>query len=251
MRACSMLSSAMRMAEAMLSIEDLQAGFVPGSPVVNGVSLELHRGEIVALFGPNGAGKSTLVRAIAGIVQTFAGKARCNGRDITGLPSWEIARAGVGYVAQRANVFIEMTVAENLALGRPARREVPAMMPAEVLALFPELAEHRSMRVGALSGGQRQMVAIGRALLSGPQVLMLDGPSAGLAPKTAAALFATLAKLKARVTMLVVEQNVKAALAIADRAVLLAGGRLVHEGTPDALLADPALAGAFLGAAPS
>jgi branched-chain amino acid transport system ATP-binding protein len=246
-----MLSSAMRMAEAVLRIEHLQAGFVPGSPVVNGVSLELRAGEIVALFGPNGAGKSTLVRAIAGIVQTFAGRARCNGGDITGLPSWEIARAGVGYVAQRANVFTEMTVAENLALGRPARRGAPAMTPAEVLALFPELAERRAARVGALSGGQRQMVAIGRVLLSGPQVLLLDEPSAGLAPKLVSTLFATLSKLKARVPMLVVEQNVKAALAIADRALLLAEGRLVHEGTPDALLADPAVAAAFLGAATS
>jgi branched-chain amino acid transport system ATP-binding protein len=117
-----MLSSAMRMAEALLRVEDIEAGFAPGSPVVNGISLELRAGEIVTLFGPNGAGKSTLLRAIAGVVRTFAGKARWNGRDITGLPSWEIARAGVGYVAQRANVFIEMTVAENLALGRPTRQ---------------------------------------------------------------------------------------------------------------------------------
>jgi branched-chain amino acid transport system ATP-binding protein len=246
-----MLSSAMRMAEALLRVEDIEAGFAPGSPVVNGISLELRAGEIVTLFGPNGAGKSTLLRAIAGVVRTFAGKARCNGRDITGLPSWEIARAGVGYVAQRANVFIEMTVAENLALGRPTRREVSAMTAAEVLTLFPELAERRGMRVGALSGGQRQMVAIGRALLSGPLVLMLDEPSAGLAPKLAATLFATLSKLKTRVPMLVMEQNVKAALAIADRALLLAEGRLVHAGTPDTLLADPALATAFLGEAPS
>ena len=246
-----MLFLAIRMTEAVLRVEDIRAGFVPGSPVVNGVSLELRAGEIVALFGPNGAGKSTLVRAIAGVVQTFAGKARCNGRDITGLPAWEIARAGVGYIAQRGNVFTEMTVAENLALGRRSLRDGSAMTPAEVLALFPELAERRGMRVGALSGGQRQMVAIGRALLSGPQVLMLDEPSAGLAPNLASTLFATLSKLKARVPMLVVEQNVKPALAIADRALLLAEGRLVHEGTADALLADPVLAAAFLGAGPS
>jgi branched-chain amino acid transport system ATP-binding protein len=238
------------MAEAVLRATGLHAGYLPDAPVVNGVSFELRTGEVLAMFGPNGAGKSTLVRAIAGIVRIFAGDVHCDGRPVAGLPPWLIARSGIGYVAQRANVFTEMTVAENLALGRRARGAGSDIPAGEVLALFPELAERRGMRVGALSGGQRQMVAIGRALLAGPRVLLLDEPSAGLSPKLVGSLFATLTHLKARVPILLVEQNVKAALAIADRALLLAEGRVLREAPPGELAADPALAAAFLGALP-
>jgi branched-chain amino acid transport system ATP-binding protein len=240
------------MGEEMLRVADIYAGYVPGLPIVNGVSLALRAGEILAVFGPNGAGKSTMVRAIAGVVRAFAGSARCGGRELVGLPSWQIARAGVAYVPQRANVFAEMTVNENLAVGwRRQDGGAPGMTSDELLALFPDLARRGETRVGALSGGQRQMVAIGRALLAGPRVLMLDEPSAGLAPKMVGTLFAALAQLKARVPILLVEQNVKAALAIADRALLLAEGRLLREAAPAALATDPALAAAFLGAAAS
>ncbi len=228
----------------------VHAGYARGAPIVNGVSFELGAGEILAVFGPNGAGKSTLVRAIAGIVRIFSGGVHCEGRELAGLPPWQIARAGVGYVAQRANVFTEMTVKENLALGRRARGDGRTVSEVELFSLFPELAERRGMRVGVLSGGQRQMVAIGRALLAGPLVLMLDEPSAGLSPKLVASLFGALTQLKARVPILLVEQNVKAALAIADRALLLAEGRLVREAAPDVLARDPALAAAFVGAPP-
>jgi branched-chain amino acid transport system ATP-binding protein len=232
----------------VLRVADLYAGYVSGLPIVNGISLALRAGEILAVFGPNGAGKSTMVRAIAGVVRVFSGGVQCAGRELARLPSWQIARAGVAYVPQRANVFAEMTVTENLALGRRNRGGgVSGVTFDELLALFPDLARCGAMRVGALSGGQRQMVAIGRALLSGPRVLMLDEPSAGLAPKVTGMLFAALAQLKARVPILLVEQNVKAALTVADRALLLAQGRLLREAAPDALATDPALAAAFLG----
>jgi branched-chain amino acid transport system ATP-binding protein len=235
------------MADAVLRLDDVCAGYVAGLPIVDGVSLEVRHGEIVALFGPNGAGKSTLVKAIAGTALLFAGRISCGATDLAGRKPWQIARAGVGYVPQRGNVFTDMTVQENLALGRPGRSNGRGMELAEVLALFPELAARRGVGVRTLSAGQRQMVAIGRALLGGPAVLLLDEPSAGLSPKAAGQLFAALATLKQRVPILLVEQNVRAALTIADRAILLAEGRTRREATPAALLADPALAGAFLG----
>ena len=234
------------MAEALLRLDEVCAGYVAGLPIVNGVSLQVRPGEIVALFGPNGAGKSTLVKAIAGVAPLFGGRIFCSGADIAGRKPWEIAAAGVGYVPQRGNVFADMTVLENLSVGR--RRALPI---AEVLALFPELSSRRAANVGTLSGGQRQMVAIGRALLGGPAVLLLDEPSAGLSPKIAGQMFAALATLKQRVPILLVEQNVRSALAIADRAILLAEGRIRLESTAGALLADPALAVAFLGATTS
>jgi len=234
------------MPDAVLRIDDVRAGYAAGSPIVDGVSLEVRPREIVALFGPNGAGKSTLVKAIAGTALLLAGRIDCGAIALAGLPPWQIARAGVGYVPQRGNVFTDMTVQENLALARGNTRGIAL---AEVLALFPDLTARRGAAVGTLSGGQRQMVAIGRALLSGPAILLLDEPSAGLSPKIVGELFAVLATLKQRVPILLVEQNVRAALTIADRAILLAEGRVRREATPAALLADPALAAAFLGVA--
>jgi branched-chain amino acid transport system ATP-binding protein len=238
------------MSEAVLRLFDVCAGYVAGLPIVDGVSLEVRHGEIVGLFGPNGAGKSTLVKAIAGVALVFAGRIDCGGMDLARRQPWVIARAGVGYVPQRGNVFTDMTVGENLAIARPGHRHRRGMDLAEVFPLFPELAERRGAFVGTLSGGQRQMVAIGRALLGGPAVLLLDEPSAGLSPKVAGQLFVALATLKQRVPILLVEQNVRLALTIADRAILLAEGRVRRETTPAALLADPALAGAFLGVVP-
>ena len=233
----------------VLQVEALRAGYVAGMPVVNDVSLHVRIGEIVALLGPNGAGKSTVVKAVAGVAPRFGGRVVCAGTDISGRAAWRIARAGIGYVPQRGNTFDELTVQENLALGRNALHGRPGAATVEVLALFPELAMLRQSRVGTLSGGTRQMVAVGRALLGGPVVLLLDEPSAGLAPHTVRQLFSALAALKSRVPVLLVEQNVRAALAIADRVLLLADGRVRLETTPSDLLADPALAQAFLGPA--
>jgi branched-chain amino acid transport system ATP-binding protein len=236
----------------VLAAEDVVAGYEPGLPIVRGVSLAVRPGEIVALLGPNGAGKSTLVRALAGVVPLTAGRVTLAGREVGGLPAHERARAGLGFVPQTENVFAGLTVDENLelagfALARSARRaRVTAMR-----ALFPDLARQARLPAGRLSGGQRQMLAIARALLVEPAVLLLDEPSAGLSPRLAAEVFATLRGIRARgVAVVVVEQNTRAALALADRASVLVEGRERAAGPAAALRADPELARLYLGGGP-
>ncbi len=233
------------MPDAVLVVEQLTAGHAAGVPVVNDVSLQLRHGEILAVLGANGAGKSTLLQAIAGTARLFGGRVLCRGADLAGAAPWQIARAGIATVPQRANVFAGMTVQENLALGACATNHAADI--SDVLAWFPDLAPKLRSRVSTLSGGTRQMVAIGRALLAQPLALLLDEPSAGLSPKLVHELFAALASLKQRVPILLVEQNVRAALAVADRAMLMAEGRVQHEARDAASIADTVLASAFLG----
>jgi branched-chain amino acid transport system ATP-binding protein len=233
-----------------LAVDALVAGYEPDLPIVRNASLHVEAAEIVALLGPNGAGKSTLVKAVAGLVPVSAGTVRFEGRDITGRPAHRLIGEGLAFVPQTENIFTKLTVAENLALaghrlGRRLRERVDA-----VFALFPDLARQRGLGAGRLSGGQRQMLACARALIVEPRLLMLDEPSAGLAPVMVAQLFAKLREVRAAgITILLVEQNVKAALALADRGYLLVDGRPRLSGPAAAMASDPALAGLYLGSA--
>jgi branched-chain amino acid transport system ATP-binding protein len=227
------------------------AGYEPDLPIVRSVDFRLAKGELVAVLGPNGAGKSTFVKAVAGLVPILAGSASLGGRDITSTAPEEKVRHGLAFVPQTENVFATLSIEDNLRLAadilpRPSR-------PARIAALyktFPDLAERPQRRAGELSGGQRQMLAIARALIVEPSVLILDEPSAGLSPKMVGEVFAALAAIKrSGVSILLVEQNVKAALGIADRAVILVEGRVGHEGTATGLAHDPIIADLYLGGA--
>ena len=234
---------------AVLSATDLEAGYEPGLPIVKGASIRVGRGEIVVLLGPNGAGKSTLMKAMAGLVPVSRGVVRLGEADITRSPAHRMVRLGLAFVPQTENIFTTMSIEENLVLAghvvAPAERHsrVEAMF-----ALFPDLAARRRLAAGRLSGGQRQMLAVARALMIDPTVLMLDEPSAGLSPKLTGEVFAKLAEIRRTgVTILLVEQNARAALAIADRAYILADGRNRHEGPAASLAADPEIAAHYLG----
>lgn len=238
------------MSGALLRADGVVAGYVRGLPVVHGASLEVAAGEIVTLIGPNGAGKSTLLKAIAGLVPIEDGRIALAGREIAGLAAHEIVRAGVGYVPQTGNVFTTLTIHENLKVGAHL---LPASALEERLARayerFPVLAGRRHARARTLSGGQRQMLAIARALMTAPRLLLLDEPTAGLAPRVVEEVFAELRALaRAGVAVLMVEQRAKAALAVSDRGYVLAEGRNRFEGPAQALLANPEVAAAFLGA---
>ena len=232
-----------------LSTVQLVAGYERDLPIVRGIDLDVRAGELVVVLGPNGAGKSTFVKAIAGLVPIHSGRVRLGGADLTGVPTHRKVRHGLGFVPQTENVFATLSIHENLQIAaqmlRPDRR---ATRIAELYAIFPDLAARPSRRAGALSGGQRQMLAVARALIVEPSVLMLDEPSAGLSPKIVGEVFARLRDInRTGVTVILVEQNVKAALAIADRAVILVEGQLRHEGTAAGLLDDPLVAELYLG----
>jgi branched-chain amino acid transport system ATP-binding protein len=233
-----------------LAIENLVAGYEPGLPIVKGTSIRVEPREIVAILGPNGAGKSTLIKAIAGLLPVTSGTIRFLERDMQGIPAHRLIREGLAFVPQTENVFANLTVAENLELagfflGRRRRERLSAMY-----AFFPDLARQRALSAGRLSGGQRQMLAVARALLVEPTVIMLDEPSAGLSPKLVAQVFEKLAEVRAAgVTILMVEQNVKAALALSDRAYVLVEGKERLEGTSAELGRAPDLAALYLGGA--
>ena len=210
---------------AALSIEQLVAGYEPGLPIVRGASLVVQPGEIVAILGPNGAGKSTLVKAVAGLVPISAGRVLLHGDDITRVPAHEMVRRGLAFVPQTENIFANLSIAENLELAASVLKADRRERLDPVYAMFPDLARQRSLRAGRLSGGQRQMLAVARALIARPRVLVLDEPSAGLSPKLVGEVLAQLREVRAAgVTVLLVEQNVKAALAVADRAAVLVEG---------------------------
>ena len=211
---------------AALEVVDLEAAYEPGLPIVRGANLAVQPGEIVAILGPNGAGKSTLVKAVAGLVPITRGQVLLHGQDITRVPAHRMVFEGLAFVPQTENVFANLSIAENLELAA-AILKVPRVSGLEpVYAMFPDLQRQRGLLAGRLSGGQRQMLAVARALIARPQVLMLDEPSAGLSPKLVAEVLAQLRTVReAGVTVLLVEQNVKAALAVADRAAILVEGR--------------------------
>lgn len=210
-----------------LEARALVAGYEPGLAIVRGASLAVRPGEVLAVLGPNGSGKSTLVKAIAGLVPLEAGTVRLFGRDVTGRPAHQLVREGLAFVPQTENVFARLSVRENLELAAAvlSRPQRPARIEAQY-ALFPDLGRLRALAAGRLSGGQRQMLAVARALVVEPRVLVLDEPSAGLAPRLVAALFDTLRAIRALgMTIVLVEQNARAAVALADRATVLVEGR--------------------------
>ena len=231
-----------------LEARGIVAGYVRDLPIVRGVSLHAEPGEVVTVIGPNGAGKSTLVKALAGLVPLSAGSVHLRGREITGMPTHALPAAGVGYVPQTGNVFTTLTIDENLRVGGYPIGTALAGRLERVYAMFPDLAARRRDPGRVLSGGQRQMLAIARALVIEPALLMLDEATAGLAPRAAAAVFARVRELARHgVAVLMVEQNARAALEAADRGYVLAEGTTRLSGPARQLLGDRAIAEIYLG----
>jgi ABC-type branched-subunit amino acid transport system ATPase component len=236
------------MSVPVFSAQGVVAGYVPGLPIVQGASVAVGAGEIVTIIGPNGAGKSTFLKALAGLVPVTAGAVVLAGGTVTGLPAPALVRAGLGFVPQTGNVFTTLTIHENLTVGAHTVAGDLGPRLARAYAMFPALADKRGQRARVLSGGQRQMLAIARALMTEPAVLMLDEPTAGLSPKAVNEVFDDLRRLAgAGVGILLVEQNAKAALRLSDRGLVLVEGRNRFEGAAADLLADPAVGEAFLG----
>ena len=237
------------MTAALLRAEGLTAGYGK-VPILHGVTLEVRSGEMVSVIGPNGAGKSTTFKAIVGFVQATSGHVTFDGQEITGLRPDQVLPRGLAYVPQGRIVFPQMTVLENLEMGAYIERDGDRVREAlaRVYTLFPILAERRTQRAGTLSGGEQQMVAIGRALMTRPKLILLDEPSLGLSPKFVSLIFDTLVQMKgAGYTLMVVEQNAARVLAVADRGYVLELGRNRFEGSGAALLADPDVKRLYLG----
>jgi branched-chain amino acid transport system ATP-binding protein len=233
----------------MLEIVDLVVGYGEVR-VLEGCTLSVKRGEVVALLGANGAGKTTLMRAISRLVDPSAGSIVFDGRDVTRASAPSVVEAGIAQVPEGRKLWPDMSVEENLLLGAYAGRARPRLRETleEVYALFPRVRERRRQMAGTLSGGEQQMVAIGRGLMSRPTLLMLDEPSLGLAPKIVAEVFAAVSAINAGgTTVLLVEQNVAGALALATRGYILETGRIATEGTRAELLASDTVKKAYLG----
>ena len=234
--------------ESVLYAEDLVAGYLPGVNILNGCNLHVREGELVGIIGPNGAGKSTLIKAMFGLVDIREGRVMLRDTEITGLTAHELVDEGVGYVPQTNNVFPSLTIEENLEMGVYLK---PSMFKDRfefVSGLFPKLADRRKQRAGSLSGGERQMVAMGRALMMDPSVLFLDEPSAGLSPANQGVVFHRVKQINdAGVTIVMVEQNAQACLKICDRGYVLDQGTDAYTGTGDELLHDPKVIELYLG----
>ena len=234
---------------SMLSVEALDL-YYGDAQALSRVSLEVGKSEIVAIIGANGAGKSSLIRCIAGIEAPRSGKITCNGKIISGLESHHICNLGIGQVAEGRQVFPSLTVLENLQMGAmlPRARAAAKRSLDDVLALFPRLAERRHQLAGTMSGGEQQMIAIGRCLMGAPELIMFDEPSLGLAPRVVQEVLHTIHVLNGRgLTILLVEQNVAVSLKISSRAYVLENGRIVMAGTGDKLLHDDRVRQAYLG----
>jgi ABC-type branched-subunit amino acid transport system ATPase component len=231
----------------VLATDGLVAGYLPGVDILTGVTICVHQGEIVTVIGPNGAGKSTLIKAIFGLLPARAGTVTLRGEDITGELPHDITRRGISYVPQLDNVFPSLSVEENLEIGALARERTREHM-ALIYELFPRLGERRRQVAGTMSGGERQMLAMGRALMAAPTVLLLDEPSAGLAPAFIDATFEKVKEVnRAGVTIVMVEQNARRALAMSQRGYVLDGGSNRFEGAGPDLLEDPKVGQLYLG----
>jgi len=225
----------------MLEAEGLRAGYGPAE-ILFGVSLRLARGEVAALMGRNGAGKSTTLKAIMGLVQPRAGRVRFAGRDIAGLAAFRIARLGLGYVPEDRRIFTDLTVAENLEVGRRPAEGRDAWTPERLFEVFPNLASMRHRRAAAMSGGEQQMLAIARTLMGNPEAVLLDEPSEGLAPVILELMADAVLRMKREgIAVLLSEQNFDFAAAVADRAYVIERGEIRYDGSMAALEADPAL----------
>ena len=224
------------------------AGYLPGVNILNGCDLYAHQGELVGIIGPNGAGKSTLLKSLFGLVKVRDGIVRLKGEDVTNQRADQLVRAGIGFVPQTNNVFPSLTIEENLQMGAYQRPESFSDRFDFVTSLFPTLGARRKQRAGSLSGGERQMVAMGRALMMAPSVLLLDEPSAGLSPALQDEVFVRVREInKTGVTVIMVEQNARRCLQIVDRGYVLDQGRNAYTGTGRSLANDPKVIELYLG----
>ena len=236
------------MTKPLIVIDSLVAGYVPRVDILNGVNLELGQGELVGIIGPNGAGKSTMLKALFGLIDVRSGHVTFEGEDISSLPAHELVERGIGYVPQVDNVFPSLTVQENLEMGVFLRPKKAAERIAVVSELFPRLGERLKQRAESLSGGERQMVALGRALMMEPKVLLLDEPSAGLSPALQDEVFIRTKQInRTGVAIIMVEQNARRCLQIADRGYVLDQGQNAYTNTGKALLHDPKVIELYLG----
>lgn len=235
--------------DRILLAEEVVAGYTPEVDILNGLTMSVGAGEVVTVVGPNGAGKSTLLKTIVGLLRPKRGRITLQGGEVAGLRPNEIARRGLGYVPQRENVFETMSVRENLEIGLTPRLNLDlGARLFRMFELFPRLGERRRQAAGSLSGGERQMLAMARALMPDPKILLLDEPTAGLAPRFVQAMFEQVAAInRSGVSILMVEQNARPALALSHRGYVLDIGRNAHEGSGQALLDDPKVADLYLG----
>ena len=227
----------------------MTGGYTNGPDIICSCSINVNKGEIVAILGPNGAGKSTAMKAMLGLLNLKSGSVLIDGQDVTSLSPQDRVRKGISFVPQTRNVFTGLTVKENLEVGAFLRKDDLNKVIGEIYELFPILSEKKSQIVGELSGGQRQQVALGRALMTKPSVLMLDEPTAGVSPIVMDELFDHILKVKEKnVAIIMVEQNAKQALSISDRGYVLVTGENKFEGSGKELLNDPEVRRSFLGA---
>lgn len=234
--------------DVVLDAADLVAGYIPEVNILNGCNLEVRAGEFVGIIGPNGAGKSTFLKAVLGQCKVRSGVIRLNGDDITGRKAHELVALGVGYVPQNKNVFPSLTVRENLEMGCFLKPSVFGERFDYVVQMFPKLGERAAQRAGALSGGERQMVAMGRALMMQPKILLLDEPSAGLSPALQDEVFVNCRTInQSGVAILMVEQNARRCLQVVHRGYVLDQGRNAYTGSGRDLLADPNVIELYLG----
>ena len=235
-------------AEAVVEAENVTAGYLPGVNILNSCSLIARQGELIGIIGPNGAGKSTLLKAIFGLVKVRDGSIRLNGEEITNLKANKLVAKGVGFVPQTNNVFPSLTIQENLEMGLYQKPKGLKERLEFVTEIFPELGKRLGQRAGSLSGGERQMVAMSRALMMGTHVMLLDEPSAGLSPVRQDEAFLRVKEInRAGVTTIMVEQNARRCLQICDRGYVLDQGRDAYTGSGRDLLNDPKVIGLYLG----
>ncbi len=236
------------MTKAILECNGIAAGYVKGLNILQGVDLVVSEGEIVSIIGPNGAGKSTLLKAIMGLINVSAGRFYINGSDKTNLPTHKIVNQGVGYVPQVENVFPSLSIEENIEIGAWSLNKNRKSSVDKILEDFPMLNERKKDKAGNLSGGQRQILALARSLVTSPNILLLDEPSAGLSPVAIKEVFAAIKEINDKgVSILLVEQNAKRALSFSNRGYVLDQGRNAYQGEGSELLNDPRVVDLYLG----